>query len=291
MRILNPGRLFALICLLAAWTGLEGARTPASATPMFNCTVSQAFFNFGAIDVTSGNPSISASPNISCANAPGPKVFVCINKQTLKMLGYPSGTLSFDITPLSVSLPPNGGSLNIVGTISANQRNMDAGSYSTPNFNGNLQIVYSATGCATAPIPLTDLVTATALVVSTCGVTTNDLSFGSATDLNNERSGQTTIQVRCTLSTPYTVALGGGNSNATDPQQRKMTQTGGANTITYGLYYQDQNGKMIPWGSSPGFSGNTSTGFPDITVFGHVPKQPAPAAGNYSDTIVVTVAW
>jgi spore coat protein U-like protein len=88
------------------------------------------------------------------------------------------------------------------------------------------------------------------------------------------------------------VALGGGNSNATDPEQRKMTGgPGGAYTITYGLYYQDKSGKTMPWGPSQGLQYKTFFGSPDLTVYGRVPPQPTPAAGGYSDTIVVTVSF
>jgi spore coat protein U-like protein len=297
MMMVNFGRLFALIGLLAAWAGLEGARAVTlPVTLPLSCTFNEGTLNFGSVNVASGNKSsANATMTVYCAGAPGANVFVCIKKQTLNMPGFPPGAaqLAYDITPLvNTPVKATGGSLQIGGTISDNQQSVPAGGYGSLLLTNMLQVAYSATDCANAPILVQVPIVALAVVQSSCFVTTNPLDFGSTSSLAGGQTGSTTIAVRCNFLTKYAVTLNGGNSNANDPEQRKMTGDAGvANTIIYGLYYKDGSGNMVPWGSSLGSKDKTWTGPPNITVYGRVPPQPTPAPGTYSDTIVVTLSF
>jgi spore coat protein U-like protein len=302
MRIINPARLFALICLLAAWAGLEGARAPASAAlslPLI-CTISSGGLDFGNIPVVNNIPSAATAPGFLTVNcplaAPNSTVFVCVKAQTLLMGNLAQAVvLYYDVAAVNnASVSTNKGQVPIAGTISKNQQNITADAYSANVFMSN--VTYSATNCLTAPttaIPQPGL-DAAGVVPNSCFITTNPLDFGSTSSLQGGQTGQTKITVHCNSGTTYTVALGGGNSNAADPAQRKMTlngAAGGTNTITYGLY-QD-NGHTTPWGWLPNTTVTRGawTAVPDIPVFGYVPPQPTPTAGNYSDTIVVTVSF
>jgi len=84
------------------------------------------------------------------------------------------------------------------------------------------------------------------------------------------------------------VALGNGN-NGSGPTVRKMKL--GSGLITYGLYRDA--GFTGPWGDTGGTvaTGSGSGADQDLTVFGRVPAQATPAAGTYTDTIVVTVTY
>jgi len=124
-----------------------------------------------------------------------------------------------------------------------------------------------------------------------------DLDFGTHYDLNNTVDGQSTgtaggpLQVQCTDGTPYTIALDGGqNANGSD---RQMADGAGGEFVKYGLY-QDAARTQL-WGNNDGFGSIVSaTGdgtAQDLTVFGRVPNQATPAAGNYDDIVLVTVAW
>jgi spore coat protein U domain-containing protein, fimbrial subunit CupE1/2/3/6 len=282
------------MCLLAAWTGLEGARTPTSAQVPLVCAISDGNLDFKTIPVSNNIPSAAIAPGfltINCPSAPpNSTVWVCVKAQTLPMGTLPRAValLYYDVAAVNKQVSTNGGKVPIEGTISKNQQKIPADSYVGNVFMSN--VTYSATNCLTAPttaIPQPGLY-ASAVVPNSCFVTTNPLDFGSTSSLEGGQTGSTTIAVRCNYNTKYTVALGGGNSNATDPEQRKMTGPGGA-TITYGLYYQDTSGKTMPWAPSQGLQYKTYVGSPDLTVYGRVPPQPTPAAGGYSDTIVVTV--
>jgi spore coat protein U-like protein len=94
----------------------------------------------------------------------------------------------------------------------------------------------------------------------------------------------------CTNSTPYTIALDGGTTGATDPTQRKMSKA--SERITCGVY-RDSN-RTQPWGSTQGTntaSGTGSGASQNFTAFGRVPVQTSPSPGNYADTVVTTITY
>src|SRR5262249_50452515 len=103
-------------------------------------------------------------------------------------------------------------------------------------------------------------------------------------------TGSTTLTTTCSSTTPYTIGLDGGTTNASDPTLRKMSKS--SETITYGLY---RDGSYTqPWGSTinTNTASGTSTGSGQkSTVFGRVPAQTTPSPGSYSDTIVITVTY
>ena len=98
--------------------------------------------------------------------------------------------------------------------------------------------------------------TVTATNATICSVYAANLNFGSTGILRAALPATSSITVTCTNAAPYTVALGGGLSGATNPAQRKMSQA--TETITYGLY-QD-SGRAAPWGDSVGVNTMAGTG-------------------------------
>ena len=152
---------------------------------------------------------------------------------------------------------------------------------------------YSTTGtCATigSSHATSASFSVTATNATNCMVSASPLNFGSTGVLRAALDGASSVSVTCTSAAPYTVALGGGLSGATDPTQRKMTQA--AAQVTYGLY-QD-SGRTLPWGDSVGVNtmAGTGTGLAQsFTVYGRVPAQTTPAPGTYSDTVVMTASY
>jgi spore coat protein U-like protein len=299
MRIINPGRLFALICLLAAWAGLDGARAPASAAPSpstsSGCTISNATLIFGTVAVgpnyIPSQTTASGSLTVSCPSVPNAKVWVCIPRLDLLTIRG-SSFLYYTIAAVNKQVSTNSGQVPIEGTTNTKQYNVLAGFYDAYN-SPSVNLTYSTTGCQTAGTPfLTQpIFEATASVQKSCSVASpNNLTFGSTSSLQAQQVANTTINASCNYINPFGVALSAGNSNATDPTQRKMSD-GKGNTITYGLY-QDVF-CSVPWG----WSQRTTPPVPEVptspalTVYGCVPKQPTPPAGNYSDTIVLTVTY
>jgi spore coat protein U-like protein len=116
------------------------------------------------------------------------------------------------------------------------------------------------------------------------------LNFGTRDLLQTAIDVSNTLSLSCTNGQPYTFGLNGGTSNASDPAQRKMSQ--GAQSITYGLY-RDAT-RTLPWGNTSGVDTASGTGTgttQNFTVYGRVPSQNTPAAGTYTDTVVVTVTY
>jgi spore coat protein U-like protein len=186
-------------------------------------------------------------------------------------------------------------SQTVFGQISAGQPTLPAGLYSS-SFAGTQTAVayaYSTVGtCATIgnSHATTAPFTVTATNATMCSVYASTLNFGSTGVLRAVLDNTSSISVTCTNGAPYTIALDGGLSGATNPVQRKMSQASA--TIIYGLY-QD-SGRAVPWGDSVGANTMAGTGSgltQTFTVYGRVPVQNTPAPGTYSDTVVLTISY
>jgi len=204
---------------------------------------------------------------------------------------YPSPTID---VPLN-SGGTGSASQTIYGQVWAGQQALPAGTYSS-TFSGtqaSVAYAYSTIGtCATigSSHATSASFSVSATDVTTCAVNASTLNFGAAGVLRSALDATSSVTVTCTNSAPYTLALDGGLSAATNPALRKMTQ--GAQTITYGLY-QDA-GRSQPWGDSTGTNTVAGTGSglsQSFTVYGRVPAQATPGPGTYTDTVVVTLSY
>lgn len=133
-----------------------------------------------------------------------------------------------------------------------------------------------------------------ASVNDNCTVSTTNLAFGTFTadaDVTNSSS----VKVKCTNGTGYTVKLNPGTSN--NFAARKMAN--GSNFLTYNLF--KDSGYTSIWGdgtNSTFTNGGTGTGLSaakevTYTVYGKLPlsgNEDAPV-GSYSDTITVSVDY
>jgi spore coat protein U-like protein len=186
-------------------------------------------------------------------------------------------------------------SQTIYGQIWAGQQTLAAGTY-TSAFSGtqaSVAYAYSTVGtCATigsshatsAPFIVT------AIDASNCSVNASTLNFGSIGVLGSAVNATSSITVTCTSALPYTIALDGGLSGATNPTQRVMSQA--SQQVTYGLYRDSARAQA--WGDSVGTNTAAATGSglaQTLTVYGRVPMQTTPAPGTYSDTVVVTISY
>ncbi|MCR5877508.1 spore coat U domain-containing protein [Phenylobacterium sp. J367] len=127
-----------------------------------------------------------------------------------------------------------------------------------------------------------------ASVNADCQITTRDLDFGSYAAASNTRAN-TSFDVRCTAGSAVTISLDGGQSG--NPQQRTMTGQGA--NLGYQLYkdaaYQNPiNTVGATWQlSNSENTGQTVT----YNVYGDIPTGQAVPAGNYTDTVRVTVQY
>ena len=110
------------------------------------------------------------------------------------------------------------------------------------------------------------------------------------TRMSLRSSGLCLLSTICTNGKPYTIALNGGLSAATDPTKRKMTR--GTSSVVYGLYSDQSFQKRF--GETTGVnthSGQGSGVAQSVPVYGRVASQPTPPPGTCSDTITATVTY
>jgi spore coat protein U-like protein len=136
----------------------------------------------------------------------------------------------------------------------------------------------------------------TATVQSTCSATAAALAFPNYTPGGGAQAGNTTISVKCTKNTPFTVALNAGATTGDAFVQRLMGS--GANTLQYNLYTSAALATVFGDGTGgTGTVNGTGLGVAtanSVQVFGQVPDSAtnqSAVPGNYTDTITVTVTY
>jgi spore coat protein U-like protein len=134
-----------------------------------------------------------------------------------------------------------------------------------------------------------------ATVLKACSLTTSPLGFGNYTPGAGALSANTTINVKCTKGTPFTVALNGGSTTGGTITQRLMTN--GTDTLQYNLYTTAAFATVFGDGTTGATSAGSGTGLASavaVTVFGNLPDSvtnQAASTGLYADTINVTVTY
>jgi spore coat protein U-like protein len=153
-----------------------------------------------------------------------------------------------------------------------------------------------AAGVAQAATTTTTTFAVTATVLSTCSATAATLAFPNYTPGAGAQIGNTTISVKCTKNTPFTVALNAGSTTGDAFAQRLMAS--GVNTLQYNLYttaaLNTVFGDGIAGTSTVGGTGLGVATANSVQVFGQVPDSAtnqAAIAGSYSDLITVTVSY
>ena len=158
-----------------------------------------------------------------------------------------------------------------------------------------------AAGLAACALPHALAATATATFQVTANVQTQctvgavDLAFGAVDPLAGNVDQTTTVTVRCTKNTPYTVGLSAGTTAGATLAQRLMAN--GADIMNYNLYTDAP--RTTVWGNSaatPTWVSGTGAGLGTaqaLTVYGRVPSgQTNLAVGSFVETaITVTVTY
>jgi len=132
----------------------------------------------------------------------------------------------------------------------------------------------------------------TAKVQAVCAITASDLVFGNYTSsTGTPLLGTTILSATCTPGTTYNLGLNAGTSPGATVNQRKMVSTG-ASALNYQLY-SDASRTTI-WGNTAGTDTVTGAGTGlaiSHTVYGAVPAAQVVPAGDYADTITVTILY
>lgn len=209
------------------------------------------------------------------------------------------GPVALTLTRPAGGLPVSS-TVTIYAAIAAGQQAAAPGTY-TAAFTTAANItyayqVYSNTNqigtCSDAGFTtVTGNFTASATVSANCLISaTPALNFGTLAVLTAAIPGTTTISRRCTSGTAYNIGLSAGAGIGATVAARRMTGPGLA-TVTYSLY--KDSGWTTVWGDvGAARISDTGTGLTQTTtVYGRVPAQSTPVAGNYTDTIIVTVTY
>lgn len=153
-----------------------------------------------------------------------------------------------------------------------------------------------ATGAGAYAATATTSFQVSATILKACTVTAGALNFGTYAAGSGALNVNSTINVNCTNSTPFTVALNGGTTTGGKIAQRLLAN--GTNTLQYNLYTSNTYATVFGDGtaSSATISG-TGVGLltsSPVTVYGQLPDSAAnqtAVPGTYTDTITVTVTY
>jgi len=152
---------------------------------------------------------------------------------------------------------------------------------------GSMHAAIAATATSTFQV--------TANVATQCTVSAADLNFGTVDPLGGNVDQTTTVTVRCTKNTSYTIGLNAGTTTGATLAQRLMAN--GSDTMNYNLY--TDAGRTTVWGNSaaaPAWVSGAGAGMGSpqvLTVYGRVPSgQSNLAVGSFAETaITVTVTY
>jgi spore coat protein U-like protein len=300
------------------------ASSPAEAQ---NCTVTNASGSYGNVNVLSGaSADTTSSFTVSCTGNTNATVRLCIemsagsptdgSKRALSngtkfldhefysdasrtqlwgswgavVTAYGSAGVTQDLA-LGLSGSANR-TFTVYARVLANQQTATPLTYSWSGTSPGIKYGYrGSTACPTGSKTTTGGSTVwTATVLANCSVSATGVNFGSSGPITSNVDATGTVTVQCTNSTPYTIALNGGNAGASNPTQRKMSKA--AETITYGLY--QNSARSQPWGSTSGTNTVAGTGTGSnqaLTVYGRVASQTTPSPGTYTDSVIVTVTY
>jgi len=153
--------------------------------------------------------------------------------------------------------------------------------------------IVAASGAGAATATTTFLVTAT--VGANCLTTATAMAFGTYLPGNGVVNQTSTVSVRCTSGTSYTVGLTPGLFTGATVTTRRMSN--GGLPLAYSLYRDA--GRTLNWGVTAGTDTLAGAGaglatIQNFTVYGQVPDSApnqAATVGSYTDTITVNVVY
>lgn len=128
-------------------------------------------------------------------------------------------------------------------------------------------------------------------IPSSCTVVSaSAINFGSMASIAANIDLNSTLTVRCSSATPYTIGLSAGSGTGASVATRKMSS--GANSVNYSLFRNATRTQV--WGQTIGTDTVTGTGTganQALIIYGRVPAQAVPPPGTYTDTVTVTVTY
>lgn len=134
-----------------------------------------------------------------------------------------------------------------------------------------------------------------ATILVACNVTGSTLTFGGAIDplqTPGPVDASTTLNVTCTKTTPYSVALNAGTNAGSGSNFGSRVMKSGNNNLPYQLYLDAGRTQVWGDGNSSGLFTGTGTGSQQqLTVYGRLPSLNGIVPGSYADTVTLTITY
>ena len=156
-----------------------------------------------------------------------------------------------------------------------------------------------ATVGAAQSATVTSTINVSATVLKNCSVSSGNIAFGNYTPGSGvSPAANSTVAVKCTKNTAFTVALDKGTTTGGSIAQRLMTDGAAGDTLQYNIYTTGAFSTV--WGDGTGSSvtqAGTGTGMAtavNFTAFGQLPDNATNQASppnTYNDTVTVTVTY
>ncbi|HEX9932555.1 MAG TPA: spore coat U domain-containing protein [Allosphingosinicella sp.] len=157
--------------------------------------------------------------------------------------------------------------------------------YTTVPYSGSVSISVKRGGATLA----STTATITGSVAAICSVSAGTLGFGAYSGAVVNATGA--ISVNCSNGAAYQVAMSGGANH--DGASRRMAGPAGGR-LAYQLYRD--SGRSLAWGDDSAqlgarLGGTGSGAAQSLSVYGRIPAGQTPAAGSYTDSVVVTIEY
>lgn len=311
-------RKAALLAMLAMLACIAPVRAQ-------TCTFTMSNVDFGNVDAFSTQAvDLLAQATFTCTGASTPYIHACASLGSRGMTGPGSTKLAYDLyidaartrpwgslweasanNVLTAEIPIASGSgsvtVPVYVRIFGGQSQLSAGAYSQ-GFLGAGYTGYNTVGytsgtppaCTTSSGPQNPFsFTTRATVISNCTVSATNIDFGQHGVIGSATTSTGVVTTTCTKGANYTIALGAGAGSGATFAERRMTRSGGSETLGYTLYRD--SGRTQVWGDGSDGSGTVAgsgTGAAQTsTVYATLPMQTSPPPGTYADTITVTVTF
>lgn len=126
-------------------------------------------------------------------------------------------------------------------------------------------------------------------VYSGCSLKTRPLMFVLPANVSNSPlDATTTITVKCTPNTNFSVDIDNGLHN--NGIVRRMHSAELDAYVSYDVYRDAPRTNVWGTGQLKNVTGNSGTGAPlDLSIFGRIPQPKNIKAGDYRDTLIVTL--
>lgn len=233
-----------------------------------------------SLNITGGNTAVSSACTASRNMKSGANTLSYIlYRDAARTQPFCDGTNRMDIT-LNFTTSPQTFIIPFYGRVSGNQNPVYAASGYSDTLTVTLKNGGNSLASTTMPV--------TGSVAANCTVSAGTLGFGSYS--GSQVNATASVSVNCSNGAAYQVGMSGG-SNLNGTTRRMAGPL--SSFLTYQLYSNSL--RTVAWGDGSALgarvSGTGSGAAQTLTVYGRIPAGQSPAAGSYSDSVVVTVEY